>query len=501
MLSYVHLISSLYYWLIYFNSKFHKAQSSNTANKSITGIEFIGIHPTFEPHDYNNVFRLTSHPTKKLGQICIAATPPSPSFRSNQAPGPYILSTLKELVDEDRWACISSLRKFGHMQLEREDNILRNHLLLEKISCGTFEGVTPLPQQGVFAGRTKISIEELNERRQHEEEAERMRVEAEEEFMDVDSGDDGMEISSSPDSNEGDNGIDMSPPPTDPGTTKTAPLKRPPVIELSPIILPISDTIDEDVEDLSWDSDVDTSKWYPSLISAFAAFKRGRAFPRSWIQLINSFIVFEQRAGFVESGVGKLKASPRPKAVADFLQHRRDWTKSRPIEPLRAFRDFWWAWWKINQPPAHLHNGELVHNEDIVWDGLQEKCGNDGMILVISTLLWWGEAVFNGTPSTTPSADQVDSQLAVDNMTWALEHMLRTLVTENKQATALKKRLCEDKENISEDDTRISKVCFYHFMLNRFTYCITVYSIQPDSEMTCTYCMFSLIFVCYSDFS
>ncbi|KAF9018830.1 hypothetical protein BDZ89DRAFT_1139724 [Hymenopellis radicata] len=392
--------------------------------------------------------------------------PVTPVLRPTQVLGPFITTTLKQLVDEDRRQCMAKLRCLCDGELEREDNMLRNFLLLRQIDDnGTFEKLGELPPRGVFAGMRKKSAEELEEEMEHEEEAERMRVDMETDNTILGDTEDDVHMDYDTDVlplslGDQDSLKALEPPLPDPSAQR--PSSPPPssLVEAGPVIVSIAEEKDDDVEDLDWDADIDTSNWYPGLIAAVTAFKRGRVFPRSWAQLVDSFIVFETKSGLIATGNGlKLDRSNRPPCIADFFQHRRDWSKPRSIGLLPTFREFWWAWWKANQPPARLRNGELIRDEKVEWTGLQKKCGNDGLILVLGTLLWWGEVVFDGVTRDTPTSDQVDWQLAVDDVTWCIEHIVRTAVVEVPGAKKARsqKRVREDKENIDADDSRVAK--------------------------------------------
>ncbi|KAF9023543.1 hypothetical protein BDZ89DRAFT_1041602 [Hymenopellis radicata] len=344
--------------------------------------------------------------------------PITPVLRPTQVLGPFITATLQQLVDEDRRQCMGELRGLSNYELDREDNILRNFLLLRKIDGeGTFKISSDLPPRGIFAGMRKKSVEELEEEREHAEEAERMRVDMEVEMIisaDVQGAEDdfGGDVHMDVDADipplssvdqaalkaiesELPDPSSIQPPPStlsrledapiiqpievpDPSSLQPPSPSAPSQLEAAPVIQPIEEHQDEDIEALDWDADMDTSKCE------------------------------------VESFLGLGPASSTPSSSSS-------------------------------------------RNEKLEWTGLEKKCGNDGLILVLGTLLWWGEVVFDGVSGNTPTADQVDWQLAVDDVTWAIEHIVRTTVVEVPGARASKKRVRADKENIDVEDTRIAK--------------------------------------------
>ncbi|KAF9024543.1 hypothetical protein BDZ89DRAFT_918775, partial [Hymenopellis radicata] len=147
---------------------------------------------------------------------------------------------------------------------------------------------------------------------------------------------------------------------------------------------------------------------------------------QSWIQLVDSFINFERVTGFDVNGT-KFTTTSRPEVVAQFMQGARGWSKQWPIGPVNDFITKWRAWWLAHQPAARIEGNHLIRLEKLSeWNGLDAKHGRNGFLMVMGTLLWWGEAVFV-QPRSKPTEEQAEWELAVEDVTWVLEHMLRTV--------------------------------------------------------------------------
>ncbi|KAF9033946.1 hypothetical protein BDZ89DRAFT_929505, partial [Hymenopellis radicata] len=116
-----------------------------------------------------------------------------------------------------------------------------------------------------------------------------------------------------------------------------------------------------------------------------------------WLALIDAIITFERRHGFpAEKSVRLPGAKARPNVVGAFLKSGHKWEKQMALgSDVDKFKASWWSWWRAQQPASRFRGTELVRSEDITWDGLEEKSGLNGLVLIVGTLLWWREAVAN----------------------------------------------------------------------------------------------------------
>ncbi|KAF9028265.1 hypothetical protein BDZ89DRAFT_912448, partial [Hymenopellis radicata] len=108
-----------------------------------------------------------------------------------------------------------------------------------------------------------------------------------------------------------------------------------------------------------------------------------------WRALIDSLLVFEEKASFVDDPKITLGTNHRPNIVAEFMKDRRNYSKTRRIDSLEEFKSTFWCWWKSFQPSARLSGDSLTKPDCIEWEKLQDKSGRNGIILVIAVLFWW----------------------------------------------------------------------------------------------------------------
>jgi hypothetical protein len=120
---------------------------------------------------------------------------------------------------------------------------------------------------------------------------------------------------------------------------------------------------------------------------------------------VSLLVEFEKTTGFHDKG--KLKApdkkGERPVEFADFMQLRCQWDTpfalqteigSRTLKD--SFAQRWWMWWELSQPAARLETenewlapAELDSEE---WGDMRKRYGQNGMLLYVGGLFWWGEA-------------------------------------------------------------------------------------------------------------
>jgi hypothetical protein len=81
----------------------------------------------------------------------------------------------------------------------------------------------------------------------------------------------------------------------------------------------------------------------------------------------------------------------------------------------------WWGWWRSLQPEERelLESGELSRPEKADWSKTAGMYGNNGLLQVMASLLWWGEVV-----QRREEADREEWCAAVTDVTWVLEQLL-----------------------------------------------------------------------------
>ncbi|KAF8999721.1 hypothetical protein BDZ89DRAFT_1147582 [Hymenopellis radicata] len=404
-----------------------------------------------------------------------AASLPSPPRRLRPIDS-HLTAAMAILSEADRKDCLARLHKLSDMEFDRENNMARVNALL--LNSGL--GLGNLGILSDYIKRPKKTIEELfqhvQEEQDHEDEAERMRREEEEkmeeeEFSDdkvmMDIGDVDSSMSSADndiglDNGGGAPGMDMDINVSPPSTPSRAPTPVPPpsaITAASEIINEMALERDDDTRSYDWD-DVDSSSWWSELLPAYTAFKRGQDFPPVWAQLVDSFLVLESRSGFVDSGVTLPRTKVRPLEVGKWFKTHRQWQTPQVLKSVDNFVSGWWAWWKAMQPSGRRGPEDtLLRPKDFSWDGLESKVGRNGLVLVLLTLLWWGEAVFlSSSEQDDVARHRVDWALAVDDVTWAIDDMLQNAIGQRKglnSAAPPQKRVRADKENIPDESQSV----------------------------------------------
>lgn len=64
------------------------------------------------------------------------------------------------------------------------------------------------------------------------------------------------------------------------------------------------------------------------------------------------------------------------------------------ISDVPAYAIAWWAWWNVLQPSERLAPDRVTNlppTYDMDWACLR-KAGNNGLLLVVMALRWWGKA-------------------------------------------------------------------------------------------------------------
>ncbi|SJL00833.1 uncharacterized protein ARMOST_04147 [Armillaria ostoyae] len=189
---------------------------------------------------------------------------------------------------------------------------------------------------------------------------------------------------------------------------------------------------------------VDRGGWYSELSKAFNALCRGRAWDLLWTRATDSLIVFERRCGFQEKGKG-LPAKLRPPFIHQFMKEHRWWDKQRDVGDLKELNKAWWAWWGSFQP-AERSQGSFAFkkSQNVNWSGLERCHGGTGFMLVMGSLLWWGEAIHKDEER---GEDWWNWRMALEEFTWALKHIIRTATPNETHVPKKRKR-----SQIAEED-------------------------------------------------
>ena len=98
-----------------------------------------------------------------------------------------------------------------------------------------------------------------------------------------------------------------------------------------------------------------------------------RSWGDQWLGCVREFVEFQRRANFPDTGPSFSPAvGVRPPEIASWMKNRRPW-KDIEIEDAEVFGHQWWNWWFLLQPGTRT-------------------CDENGFLLVMMVLVWWGRA-------------------------------------------------------------------------------------------------------------
>ncbi len=100
---------------------------------------------------------------------------------------------------------------------------------------------------------------------------------------------------------------------------------------------------------------------------------------------------------------------------------RRRYDKTPPIKDEPSYAELWWLWWSGLQPEwreKDEHDRPIIGGEGS-WDCL-ERPGQNGLLLVLMSLAWWGEVA---SPTT-----KTDWIAAVKDVAWVVSQMAANAV-------------------------------------------------------------------------
>ncbi|KAJ7434718.1 hypothetical protein FB451DRAFT_1195097 [Mycena latifolia] len=187
--------------------------------------------------------------------------------------------------------------------------------------------------------------------------------------------------------------------------------------------------------DTTWKRD-DRADWTDELARAHTAFARGKGWGLPWVQCVARFFDFEAAYDYEEPGV-QITATGRPKQVKEWLGKGRQWDKPVNLGVLGeqrkkgTFVAAWWDYWVSLQPGDRtVFAGMMSTPQEADWEELSGLRGRNGLLQVMLTLLWWGDAV----------GDQEDPQaykdwtLALGDVEWVLTQLQKAKEDDGERA-------------------------------------------------------------------
>ncbi|KAJ7053019.1 hypothetical protein C8F01DRAFT_933459, partial [Mycena amicta] len=137
-----------------------------------------------------------------------------------------------------------------------------------------------------------------------------------------------------------------------------------------------------------------------------------------WAELLRDFLELEREYGWEDSG-DCLSTKSRPDAVSAWVRNGRRANTKIDIRNLDTYENRWWGWWRSNQPTWRRSGGEDApltrpDADGGSWQPLKAP-GQNGMLLVVASLFWWGRTEKERRGSQSTGWGQ-----AVEEVRWAI---------------------------------------------------------------------------------
>ncbi|KAJ6556066.1 hypothetical protein B0H19DRAFT_1376963 [Mycena capillaripes] len=167
--------------------------------------------------------------------------------------------------------------------------------------------------------------------------------------------------------------------------------------------------------------------WTEELGRAHVAFERGRGWGVGCAICVRKLFDFESACEFTEGATSGNRH--RPRQVAGWLARMRKWHLPPALgeslgtqQAEDTWTGEWWAWWRSLQPAERvLVNDELSRPEVADWSKTATMHGDNGLLMVLATLCWWGGRAHRGARNErdTDPATREEWAAAVSDVTWA----------------------------------------------------------------------------------
>ncbi|KAF7373976.1 hypothetical protein MSAN_00610300 [Mycena sanguinolenta] len=190
----------------------------------------------------------------------------------------------------------------------------------------------------------------------------------------------------------------------------------------------------------------DRAEWTDELRNAHAAFALGKEWGPEWAGCVQKYFDFESECGYTD-GTWRMATKSRPHQVGGWITRGRKWTLPPCLpETLGTADDTnswvggWWAWWKSLQPNDRIaeEGGGLSRPATAYWKEVAKMYGKNGLLQVMATLVWWGEAAWRereGEPSVWNRW-----LLAVEDVKWVIEQVLESGDIERDESSGKKRK-------------------------------------------------------------
>ncbi|KAJ7437069.1 hypothetical protein B0H11DRAFT_2255634 [Mycena galericulata] len=179
---------------------------------------------------------------------------------------------------------------------------------------------------------------------------------------------------------------------------------------------------------------VGQGRWTEELKRVWPWFERvGATWGERWEDCAFAYLAFEEASGFPFERVRIPKGPREGLGIDAWISTGRKLNYDPCLPDLEELRTKFWRWWRGLQPEERrVEEGVLSRKGGIDWAGLRDYSGKNGLLQATMVLGWWGNKVHRKTGG---SAEEVAQwELAVDDVAWALEEMVKEGKLSKKRA-------------------------------------------------------------------
>ncbi|KAL1741224.1 hypothetical protein HDZ31DRAFT_45907 [Schizophyllum fasciatum] len=145
------------------------------------------------------------------------------------------------------------------------------------------------------------------------------------------------------------------------------------------------------------------STWSEHLRLFVEGSRRGQTWATAFGDVVHSYIKFEEVHGFPTKDAGsKIISSKtiRPSQYSLWTKIGRKYDRAMPVKNVDEYGQQWWRWLAAHLPEScRMRDSYLLDlsrvdpTDSTTWNGLDKACGKDGLLQLVLSLLWWGDAV------------------------------------------------------------------------------------------------------------
>ncbi|KAL1743893.1 hypothetical protein HDZ31DRAFT_83072 [Schizophyllum fasciatum] len=146
-----------------------------------------------------------------------------------------------------------------------------------------------------------------------------------------------------------------------------------------------------------------SSAWSEHLRLFVEGSRRGQTWAAAFGDVVHSYIKFEEVHGFPTKDAGcKIISNKtiRPSQYSLWTKMGRKYDRLMPVKDADEYGQQWWRWLTAHLPEScRMSNSYLLDlsrvdpSNSATWNGLDKACGKDGMLQLVLSLMWWGDAV------------------------------------------------------------------------------------------------------------